>query len=51
MYTIVLDEGIVLDANGVQVAPCQSIDDPAFIKYNAWVEAGNQPTVLDTRTV
>ena len=50
-YTIILDEGIVLrDSDGVQVAPCQSVDEPDFIAYNEWVEAGGEPTVLDTRS-
>lgn len=51
MYTIILDEGVVLrDSDGAQIAPCQSSDDPAFVAYNAWVEAGGQPVVLDTRS-
>lgn len=50
-YTIILDEGVVIrDSDGVQVAPCQSVDEPNFITYNAWVEAGGEPTVLDTRS-
>ncbi len=50
MYTIVLDEGTVTrDEDGVVVAPCQSADEPDFVAYIAWVEAGNQPLILDTR--
>lgn len=49
-YTIILDEGVVLDADGVQVAPCQSADDPAFVAYIAWVNAGNEPVTLASRT-
>jgi hypothetical protein len=49
MYTLILDEGIVLDAAGIQVALCQSADDPAFVAYIAWVHAGNEPTVIETR--
>lgn len=49
-YTIILDEGIVIrDSDGAQIAPCQSVDDLDFIAYNAWVEAGGEPTILDTR--
>jgi hypothetical protein len=49
MYTLIQDEGIVLDTNGVQVAPCQSINEPNFIAYIAWIEAGNTPTIIETR--
>ena len=50
-YTIILDEGVVLrDSDGVQVSPCQSVDDADFIAYNAWIEAGGEPAVLDTRS-
>jgi hypothetical protein len=49
MYTIILDEGVVLDTNGVQVAPCQSIDDVTFIAYSDWIKAGNIPIILETR--
>ena len=51
MYTIILDEGIVLDNDGVVILPCQSIDDPLFIAYNEWIIAGNKPVILDTRSV
>lgn len=49
MYKLIVDEGVVLDKYDNQIAPCQSADDPAFILYNQWVEAGNQPEVIDTR--
>jgi hypothetical protein len=49
MYTIILDEGIVLDSNNAVVAPCQSADDPKYISYIAWVHAGNTPLELATR--
>jgi hypothetical protein len=49
-YTIILDEGVVLrDSDGAQVAPCQSTQDPDFVAYIAWVEAGGEPTILETR--
>jgi hypothetical protein len=50
MYTIILDEGTVTrDSDGKVVAPCQSTDDPDFVEYNAWIESGNTPLILDTR--
>lgn len=49
MYTIILDEGIVIRDDGKVVAPCQSIKDIDFIEYSTWVEEGNEPVVLDTR--
>lgn len=50
-YTIILDEGVVIrDSDGAQVSPCQSIDDPDFVAYNTWVQAGGRPAVLDTRS-
>jgi hypothetical protein len=51
MYTIILDEGIVLrDSDGLVVAPCESAENPDFVTYIDWVNAGNEPLVLDTRT-
>ena len=51
MYTIILDEGIVIhNTDGKVVAPCQSIDDPDFIEYQTWIESGNEPVILDTRS-
>jgi hypothetical protein len=50
-YTIILDEGVVLrDSDGAQIAPCQSDTDPDFVAYITWVEAGGQPTIIDTRS-
>jgi hypothetical protein len=50
MYTLILNEGVVLrDIDGKQVAPCQSAEDPDFVAYNEWVEAGNQPTIIESR--
>lgn len=49
MYTIILDEGTVTrDSDGKVVAPCQSAEDPDFVAYINWVEAGNEPTVYNT---
>jgi hypothetical protein len=44
-YTINLSTGnVTRDSDGVQVAPAQSIDDPLYVEYVAWVTAGNLPT-------
>jgi hypothetical protein len=44
MYTIHPFKGIVTrDSDGAQVAPAQSIDDPLFVEYHAWIDAGNEP--------
>lgn len=49
MYTIILDQGTVTrDSDGKVIAPCQSPDDPDFVEYIAWVEAGGELTVYDT---
>ena len=51
-YTNILDEGIVIrDADGVVVAPCQSIDDINYIEYCDWVNAGNVTAVLNSRNL
>ena len=49
MYIIILDAGVVIrESDNRIVSPCQSADDPDFKTYCDWVEAGNQPTVLNT---
>ena len=49
MYTYTPDLGAVIrDSDGKIVAPCDSELDPDFIAYNAWANAGNQPTLPDT---
>lgn len=51
MYTIILDEGVVIKNDGmVQVAPCQSELDQEFTSYITWVNMGNQPTIINTRS-
>lgn len=50
-YTLICDEGVVIDGDGVVVAPCQSADDPSFVAYVQWCESGNQPIVVQTRPV
>jgi hypothetical protein len=47
MYTVSLSEGTVTRDDGVVVAPCQSTDDPDFLAYIAWVEAGGNPIVVE----
>lgn len=50
MYTIILDEGLVIrDLDNKVVAPCESVEDVDFVAYIAWVNAGNEPTIYDTR--
>lgn len=53
MYTIILDEGIVIrDSDNVIVSPAESADDPNFITYNTWAQIpGNMPIILETRSV
>jgi hypothetical protein len=47
MYTIILYEGTVTrNEDGKVVAPCQSDQDPDFRAYIDWVEAGNQPAIV-----
>ena len=49
-YTIILDEGVVIrDIDQKQVAPCDSDQDADFKEYNHWIDAGNEPTILNTR--
>ena len=48
-YTFIRDEGVVVDADGVQVAPCQSVEDPAFVAYQEWIAAGGEPIVIQSR--
>lgn len=47
MYSIILSTGTVIrDSDQKVVAPCQSAEDPDFLAYNAWANAGNNPTEL-----
>jgi len=48
MYEIRPHEGTVtrLSDNKI-VAPCQSEFDPDFVAYIAWVNAGNQPVIIE----
>jgi len=48
MYEISLQTGeVVRVSDGKVVAPCQSVDDADFVAYIEWVNAGNQPVVID----
>lgn len=51
-YKYVNNRGLVIrESDGKIVAPCQSIDDPDFIEYNHWVNAGNEPIVVEPEEV
>jgi hypothetical protein len=51
MYTYVADEGaIIRDSDGKVVSPCQSNEDPDFVEYINWVNAGNTPPAIVTRS-
>ena len=48
-YTIYLDQGqAVRDSDLKVVAPCHSSEDPDFLAYIAWINAGNQPTIIQS---
>lgn len=47
MYSINLNNGVVTrDSDNTVVSPVDSVLDPLFLEYNAWCNAGNNPTVL-----
>lgn len=51
-YTINNVTNIVTrDSDGAVVSPCQTVEDPMFLEYKAWVEAGNIPTAIDTMDI
>lgn len=44
MYTIDMNSGAVTrDSDGKVVAPCQAVDDPDYVAYVDWINAGNHP--------
>lgn len=48
MYTLNIATGIVIrNSDNKQVAPAQSVDDPDYVEYVAWVGAGNAPTEVN----
>jgi len=47
MYTVSISEGTVTRDDGVVVAPCQSIDEPDFAAYIAWIVAGGEPLIVE----
>ena len=38
---------VIRDSDQYQVAPCQSVNDPDYVAYITWVDAGNAPAVVD----
>lgn len=50
MYSIILDQGIVFrNSDKVVIAPCESPEHPDFVAYIAWINAGNRPTIWDSK--
>lgn len=48
MYTIKLSTcEVIRESDGKVIAPCQSADDPDWLTYIAWVEAGNIPNEVE----
>ena len=46
-YTIILNTGEVIRNSDLKiVAPCQSAEDPDFVAYIDWINAGNQPEIV-----
>lgn len=37
---------VILSTTGQVVAPAQSVDDPLFVAYNEWANAGNNPVPI-----
>jgi hypothetical protein len=49
MYEIRPSEGTVTRvSDGKVVAPCQSELDQDFVAYIEWVNAGNQPAIIES---
>jgi hypothetical protein len=49
MYSVILDKGAVVRMSDKRViAPCESEQDPDFLAYIAWVNAGNKPKIYDS---
>jgi len=47
-YKIILSTGEVIRVSDLAVvAPCQSPEDPDFVAYIDWVNAGNQPDIVE----
>ena len=48
MYTVSLSQGTATrNSDSKVVAPCQSVDDPDFVEYIAWIDAGGEPIVVE----
>ena len=51
MYTIILDEGLVFRNSDLKtIAPCANEQDQDFVAYINWINAGNSPTIFNTRS-
>jgi len=49
MYTLNTQEGTVIrNSDNKVISPCQSQIDSDYIDYIAWVQSGNEPTVVST---
>lgn len=47
-YTIKLTTcEVIRNSDNKVIAPCQSADDPDWLNYIAWVEAGNIPNEVE----
>lgn len=47
-YTFHIQSGtITRDADGVEVAPAQSVTDPDYVAYVEWINAGNVPRTVN----
>ncbi len=48
MYSFSPSTGVVTrDSDGAVCSPVQSTEDPLFIEYQQWIDAGNEPTVIE----
>lgn len=51
MYTLNITTGIVSkNSDNKIIAPCQSYDDIDFQEYLSWVNAGNEPKIVEDIT-
>lgn len=51
-YKYVNNRGLVIrDSDGKVVSPCQSSEDPDFIEFNEWANAGNVPVIVEPEDV
>lgn len=38
---------VIRDSDGKIVSPCQSSEDPDFVEFINWVNAGNEPVIIE----